>query len=119
MPFWLCNAPATFCTLMNDVLRPYLDSFIVVYLDDIVVYSDNMEDHKKHLAMVFEALRANQLFLKKFKCVLAQTEIPFLGHIVGQGYIRMELSRVKAIEDWVEPKNVHEVRVFLGMTNYQ
>jgi len=90
-----------------------------VYLDDIVVYSDNMEDHKKHLVMVFEALRANQLFLKKSKCVFAQTEIPFLGHIVGQGYIRMEPSRVKAIEDWVEPKNVHEMRVFLGMTNYQ
>ena len=59
MPFGLCNAPATFCTLMNDVLRTYLDSFVVVYLDDIVVYNDNMEDHKKHLAMVFEALRAN------------------------------------------------------------
>ena len=69
--------------------------------------------------MVFEALRANQLFLKKSKCVFAQTEILFLGHIVGQGYIRMEPSRVKAIEDWVEPKNVHEMRVFLGMTNYQ
>eukprot|EP00253_Pinus_taeda_P026665 PITA_26665 len=119
MSFGLCNAPATFCTLMNDVLRPYLDSFVVVYLDDIVVYSDNMEDHKKHLAMVFKALRENQLFLKKSKCVFAQTEISFLGHIVGQGYIRMEPSRVKAIEDWVEPKNVHDMRVFLGMTNYQ
>jgi len=95
----LCNDPATFCTLMNDVLRPYLDSFVVVYLDDIVVFSYNMEDHKKHLAMVFEALRTNQLFLKKSKCVFAQTEIPFLGHIVGQGCIRMEPSRVKAIED--------------------
>ena len=58
-----------------------------------------MEDDKKHLAMVFEALRANQLFLKKSKCVFAQTEIPFLGHIVGQAYIRMEPSRVKVIED--------------------
>ena len=99
MPFGLCNTLAMFCTLMNDVLRPYLDSFVVVYLDDIVVFNDNMEDYKKTLAMVFEALRANQLFLKKSKCVLAQTEIPFLGHIVGQGYIRMEPSRVKAIED--------------------
>jgi len=119
MPFGLCNAPAMFCTLMNDVLRPYLDSFVVLYLDDIVVYSDNMEDDKKRLVMVFEALTTNELFLKKSKCVFAQTEIPFLGHIVGQGYIRMEPSRVKAIEDWVEPKNVHEMRVFLGMTNYQ
>ena len=69
--------------------------------------------------MVFEALRANQLFLKKSKCVFAQTEIPFLGHIVGQGHIWMEPSRLKEIEDWVEPKNFHEMRVFLGMTNYQ
>eukprot|EP00253_Pinus_taeda_P030916 PITA_30916 len=84
-----------------------------------IVTSDNMEDHKKHLAKVFEALRENQLFLKKSKCVFAQTEIPFLGHIIGQGYIRMEPSRVKSIEDWVEPKNVHDMRVFLGMTNYQ
>jgi len=119
MPFGLCNAPGTFGTLMNDVLRPYLDSFVVVYLDDIVVYSDNMEDHKKHLAIVFKALRENELFLKKSKCVFAHTEISFLGHIVGQGYIRMEPSRVKAIEDWVELENVHEMRVFLGMTNHQ
>lgn len=71
MPFGLCNAPATFFTLMNDFLRPHLDSFVVLYLNNIVVYSDNMEDHKKHLAMVFEALRTNQLFLKKSKCVFS------------------------------------------------
>lgn len=118
MPFGFCNAPATFFTLMNNVLHPYLDSFIVVYLDDIVVYSDNMEDYKKHLALVFEALKKSQLYLKKLKCVFAQTGIPFLGHIVGQGYIRMEPNRVKAIEYWVKPKNVHDMRVCLGMTNY-
>eukprot|EP00253_Pinus_taeda_P020542 PITA_20542 len=84
-----------------------------------IVTSDNMEDHKKNLVMVFEALRANQLYLKKSKCVFAQTEIPFLGHIVGQGYIWMDPSRVEAIKDSVEPKNAHEMRVFLGMTKYQ
>jgi len=119
MPFGLCNAPATFCTLMNDVLHPYLDSFILVYLDYIVVSSDNMEDHKKHLALVFEALKKNQSYLKNSKCMFAKIEIPFLGHIVGQGYIRMEPNKVKAIEDWVEPNNVHDRMVFLGMTNYQ
>ena len=71
MPFGLCNAPATFFTLMNDILRPYLDSFIVVYLEDIVVYSDNMDDHKKHLPLVFEALKKSQLYLKKSKCMFA------------------------------------------------
>lgn len=85
MPFGLCNAPATFFTFMNDVLRPYLYLFIVVYLDDIMVYSDNMENHKKHLPLVFEALKKIPLYLKKLKCVFSQTEIPFLGHIVGQG----------------------------------
>jgi len=119
MPFELCNVPTTFCTLMNDVLHLYLDSFVVVYLDDIVVYSVNMEDHKTHLALVFEVLKKNQLYLKKSKCVLSENEILFLRHIVDQGYIRMEPNRVKEIEDWVEPKNVHDMRVFLGMTNYQ
>jgi len=104
---------------MNDVLHPHLDSFVVVYLEDIVVYSDNMEYHKKHLALVFEALKKSRLYLKKSKCMFAQTEIPFLGHIMGQGHIRMEPSRVKAIEAWAESKNVHDMRVFLGMTNYQ
>jgi hypothetical protein len=60
MPFGLCNSPASFCTLMNDVFRPFLDKFVVVYLDDIVVFSESMEDHEKHLAQVFEALRQNQ-----------------------------------------------------------
>ena len=99
MPFGLCNAPATFCTLMNDVLRPFLDKFVVVYLDDIVVYSETMEEHKRHLAEVFKALRENQLYLKRSKCVFGQTEIPFLGHWVGQGCIRMEEKKIEAITD--------------------
>jgi len=69
MPFGPCNYPTTVCTLMNNFLCPYLDSLVVVYLDDTVVYNDNMEDHKRHLVLVFEALRKNQLLLKKSKCV--------------------------------------------------
>ena len=76
-----------------------MDSFEVVDLDDIVVFSDNMEDHKNHLEMVFEALKEKQLYLRKSKCMFAQTEILFHGHIVGQGYIQMEPRKVKAIED--------------------
>ena len=118
MPFGLCNAPATFCTLMNDVLRPFLDKSVVVYLDDIVVYSETLEDHKKHLKEVFDALRENQLYLKASKCSFGQEEIQFLGHRIGHGVIRMDDSKIAAIQDWVEPRTVHEVRSFLGLANY-
>jgi hypothetical protein len=118
MPFGLCNAPATFCTLMNDVFRPLLDKSVVVYLDDILVYSKNMEEHKQHLAEVFELLREHKLFVKKEKCSFAQEEVHFLGHIVGKGLIRPDPEKLQAIRDWEPLKNVHEVRQFLGLANY-
>ena len=82
MPFGLCNAPTTFCTLMKDVLQPFLDKSVVVYLDDIVIFNETMEEHKKHLAKVFEVLRESQLYLKWSKCIFGKLEIPFLGHWV-------------------------------------
>ena len=78
MPFGLTNAPATFCTLMNQVFYEYLDQFVIVYLDDIVVYSTTLEEHKVHLKLVFDKLRQNQLYVKKKKCAFAQTCIHFL-----------------------------------------
>ncbi|OMO77547.1 reverse transcriptase [Corchorus capsularis] len=93
MPFGLTNAPVTFCTLMNKVLHPFLDRFVVVYLDDIVVYSRTLEEHVEHLKQVFEVLRAHELYVKKEKCSFAQHEVPFLGHIVGGGHIRMDPSK--------------------------
>ena len=80
MPFGLTNAPATFCTLMNQLFKEYLDKFVVVYLDDIVVYSQTLEEHVKHLRTIFKVLRENTLFIKREKCYFAQTEILFLGH---------------------------------------
>ncbi|KAJ7943087.1 Retrotransposon protein, putative, Ty3-gypsy subclass [Quillaja saponaria] len=93
MPFGLTNAPATFCTLMNQVFRGYLDKFIVVYLDDIVIYSSTLEDHKQHLQLVFNRLRENQLFVKREKCSFAQKWIKFLGHIIEEGRVRMDLDK--------------------------
>lgn len=84
MPFGLTNAPATFCNLMNDVLLEFLDRFVVVYLDDIVVYSDSLSDHLRHLKVVFSRLREYQLYVKKEKCEFCKDAITFLGHVVSQ-----------------------------------
>ena len=75
MPFGLTNAPAMFCTLMNQVFHDYLDKFVVIYLDDIMVYSSSLEEHEKHLRLIFERLQKNQLYVKKEKCAFAQTQI--------------------------------------------
>ena len=117
MPFGLTNAPATFCNLMNDVLFYFLDSFVVVYLDDIVIYSPTLEDHVVHLEMVLDKLRQNKLYVKKEKCEFSQTEIKFLGHLISNSEIRMDGAKVAAIRDWSAPTKVTELRSFLGLAN--
>jgi len=118
MPFGLTNAPATFCTLMNQVFHEYLDQFVVVYLDDIVVYSPTLEEHKVHLKLVFDKLRQNQLYVKKEKCAFAQKSIIFLGHVIEHGKIRMDSDKLKAIQEWRVPASVAELHSFLGLANY-
>ena len=118
MPFGLTNAPATFCTLMNQVFHEYLDKFVVVYLDDIVVYSSTLKEHEQHLQLVFEKLRQNKLFVKREKCAFGQTTIKFLGHIVEEGRIRMDQDKVRAIQEWKTPTSLTELRSFLGLANY-
>jgi len=97
MPFGLTNAPATFCTLINKVLAPFVDHFIVVYLDHIVICSKTLEEHVGHLREVFRTLRDHQLYVNKEKCSSAQEEVPFLSHIVGKGKLCMDPIKVKAI----------------------
>ncbi|XP_048232892.1 uncharacterized mitochondrial protein AtMg00860-like [Ricinus communis] len=103
---------------MNKVLALYLDQFVVVYLDDIVVYSNTLKEHVEHLRLVFKALRDNELYVKNEKCSFAQREVAFLGHIVGDGKLRMDGSKVKVIQDWEPPTKVTELRSFLGLVNY-
>ena len=93
MPFGFTNAPATFCTLMNKVLEPFLDHFVVVYLDDIMVYNQTMDKLVEHFRQVFQALRSNELYVKKEKCSFAQEEVMFLSHIIGRGKIRMDQAK--------------------------
>ncbi|MCF8704065.1 hypothetical protein L3055_11050, partial [Corynebacterium sp. MC-02] len=118
MPFGLTNAPATFCTLMNEIFHQYLDDFVVVYLDDIVVYSRTLEEHALHLRKVFRILRENQLFVKREKCEFARTTVHFLGHTISQGQLRMDETKVRAIIQWEAPAKVPELRSFLGLANY-
>uniref|UniRef100_A0A3Q7EXF3 CCHC-type domain-containing protein n=1 Tax=Solanum lycopersicum TaxID=4081 RepID=A0A3Q7EXF3_SOLLC len=103
MPFGLTNAPATFCTLMNRLFHSYLDQFVVIYLDDIVVYSNNIEDHVEHLCKVFKILRDNELYVKREKCSFAQPTVHFLGHTVSHGEIRMDSDKIDAIKNWEAP----------------
>ena len=103
---------------MNDVFYGFVDRFIVVYLDDIVVYSESLEDHLKHLRKVLSKLREHQLNVKKEKCEFAQQEILFLGHKVSKGLAMMDERKVHVILDWPSPSKVVELRSFLGLANY-
>ncbi|KAJ4728107.1 Retrotransposon protein, putative, Ty3-gypsy subclass [Melia azedarach] len=118
MPFGLTNAPATFCTLMNKIFHPFLDKFVVVYLDDIVVYSESLKEHVEHLRRVFQVLRENELYVKREKCSFAQEEVMFLGHKISGGRIYMDTAKVRAIQEWKPPTSVTELRSFLGLVNY-
>ncbi|KAL0325305.1 UNVERIFIED_CONTAM: RNA-directed DNA polymerase [Sesamum radiatum] len=112
MPFCLTNAPATFSTMMNQVLHGFLDEFVVVYLEDIVVYSGTLAEHVEHLRQVLTRLREHKLYAKVPKCSFAQETISFLGHIMERGRIRMDPKKVQAIEEWRPPSDVHDLRSF-------
>ena len=118
MPFGLTNAPATFYNLMNDVLFDYLDAFLVVYLDDIVVYSQTLNEHEMHLRKVFQRLREHKLYVKPENCEFSRDQITFLGHKISEGQIRMDERKVQAVIDWPAPTKVTELRSFLGLENY-
>ena len=118
MPFGLTNAPAAFMDLMNRVFRPYVDQFVVVFIDDILVYSKDQESHDTHLRVVLEILRKEQLYAKLSKCEFWMNEVSFLGHIVSKEGIRVDPKKIEVVVEWKPPRNVTEVRSFLGLAGY-
>ncbi|CAI7748986.1 unnamed protein product [Closterium sp. NIES-53] len=118
MPFGLCNAPATFQAEMNHILRPLLDECVVVYLDDILIYSKNMKEHVEHLRKVFEILRKNKFYVKLSKSDFALKKVQFLGHMVSAEGIHVDPRKIEAVKEWKVPENVKELQQFLGFANY-
>jgi hypothetical protein len=117
MSFGLTNAPAHFTYLMNLVFMPKLDKFVVVFIDDILIYSKNEEEHAQHLWIVLTRLREHQLYAKFSKCAFWLEEIQFLGHVLSANGIAVDLSKVKDILEWKPPTTVHQVRSFLGLAS--
>jgi hypothetical protein len=118
MSIGLTNALAHFTYLMNSVFMPELDKFVVVFIDDILIYSKNEEEHAKHLRIVLTRLREHQLYAKFSKCTFWLEEIQFLGHVLSANGIVVDPSKVKDILEWKPPTTVHQVQSFLGLVGY-
>ena len=118
MPFRFTNAPAAFMDLMHRVFQPYLNRFVVVFVDDILIYSKSEEEHEDHLRIVLQTLRDHLLYAKFSKCEFWLTEVRFLGHVVSASCVFVDPEKVEAVMSWERPKLVFEIRSFLGLTRY-
>lgn len=118
MPFGLTNAPATFQNLMNTIFKPHLRSFILVFFDDILVFSKTMPEHIQHLDTVFSILKQNSLYVKLSKCSFATSQVEYLGHVISGKGVATKPQNIEAIQNWPRPQNVSKLRGFLGLTGY-
>ncbi|GJT92182.1 putative nucleotidyltransferase, ribonuclease H [Tanacetum coccineum] len=118
MPFGLTNAPAVFMDLINRVCRPYLDKFLIVFIDDILIYSKTREEYKVHLGLILELLKEEKLYAKFSKCEFWLREVHFLGHVINEDGIHVDPSKIEAVKNWEAPRTTSEVRSFLGLAGY-
>ena len=118
MSFGLTNAPAAFISLMDGIFKPYLDLFVIVFIDDILIYSKSRKEHEEHLRMVLEVLREKKLYAKFSKCEFWLDSVSFLGHVVSKDGVMVDPSKIEAVKSWVRLTNVTEVRSFVGLASY-
>ena len=118
MSFGLTNAPAAFMSLMNGIFKPYLDLFVIVFIDDILIYSKSRKEHEEHLKIVLELLREKSLYAKFSKCEFWLDSVSFLGNVVSKDGVIVDPSKIEAVKSWVRPTNVTEVRSFVGLASY-
>ena len=118
MPFRLTNAPTVFMDLMHRVFQPYLDQFVVVFIDDILIYSQSEEEHEDHLRIVHQALKEHKLYAKFSKCEFLLIEVRFLGHVVSASGVSIDPEKVEAVMSWERPKSIFKIRSFLGLVGY-
>ena len=113
MPFGLMNPPTAFMDLMHRVFQPYLDMFVVVFVDDTLIYFQSEEEHEDHFRVVLQSLRDHQLYVKFSKCEFWLTEVKFLGHVVSASGVSVDPEKVEAVMSWERPNSVYEIRSFL------
>ena len=118
MPFGLTNAPAAFMDLMHRVCKPFLDRSVIVFIDDILIYSKNKQEHERHLQEVLETLKREKLYAKFSKCDFWSREVQFLGHVVTREGIKVDPAKIEAVMKWETPRSPTEIRSFLGLAGY-
>ncbi|GKE98221.1 putative reverse transcriptase domain-containing protein, partial [Tanacetum coccineum] len=118
MSFGLTNAPAVFVDLMNRVCKPYMDKFVIVFIDDILIYSHNKEEHTNHLRIILELRKKEKLYAKFSKCDFWICIVQFLGHLIDNQGLHVDPAKIKAIKNWTSPTTPTEIRQFLGLPGY-